>query len=461
MSRLPLEAGRLAITSITTSSSALPAPRIIPRPLHNISRRAISAYALKVLYHLSQHGYQAYLVGGGVRDLLLDRTPKDFDVATDARPEQVRALFKNCRLIGRRFRLAHVHFGAHIIEVATFRAAHTEESAIDDSGRLVDDESGRILRDNQYGTLEEDAVRRDFTVNALYYNIADFSVVDFMNGMDDLKSRVLRLIGEPEQRYREDPVRMLRALRFAAKLDFDLDPATEAPLRRLHGLLADIPPARLFEEVVKLLMTGHAAASWRRLAAYPLCAALFGDLSDCLTQDTEGRWQAFIERALANTDARLAVGKPVTPLFLFAALLWPRVSRVAYALEQQGSPPLLAMMQAGDEAVARQLATVAIPKRFSLTMREIWQLQWRLTQRGGKRPLRLVTHPRFRAAYDFLLLRAEVGDAPMELAAWWTEFQVLDEAAREVKLQAEPPAPKRRRRKRAAPRKATSPAPGE
>jgi len=418
-------------------------PVIIPRSEHRISRASISDNALKVLYRLKNAGYGAYLVGGGVRDLSLGREPKDFDIATDATPEQVNELFRNCRLIGRRFRLAHVHFGREIIEVATFRAlqpdaeAEDEDEADDDAHRMED---GLILRDNVYGSIEEDALRRDFTVNALYYNIADFSVVDYVGGMADLEQGTLRLIGDPQTRYREDPVRMLRAVRFAAKLGFRIHPETAAPIPRMAELLADIPAARLFEEVLKLFLGGQGAQTFEMLRHHGLFHHLFPATDSALDDDEHGELITFVARALENTDRRVNDERPVTPAFLFGALIWPAVlaqlpgARLAPGLE----PHLL--QQASTEALERQLRSITIPKRFGVPMREIWHLQARLDRRTPKRAQRLLGHPRFRAAYDFLLLRAEAGLADPELARWWTDFQ-------HGNAEAPPPSPARRRRR--------------
>lgn len=400
---------------------AIVSPVIIPRAEHVISRANISDHALKVLYRLKNAGYEAYLVGGGVRDLLLGREPKDFDVATNALPEQVKEVFRNCRLIGRRFRLAHVHFGEEIVEVATFRGTSADDIEGD---RHI--ENGRILRDNVYGTIEEDAWRRDFTVNALYYNIDDFSVVDFVGGAEDLKSGVLRLIGDPLQRYREDPVRMLRAVRFAGKLGFKLHPDTEAPIFELGSLLAEIPPARLFDEALKLFLSGSALQTFELLRHYRLFGYLFPDTERSLEREEQGFPITLVTKAMANTDARVAEGKPVTPAFLFAALLWEPVRQLAEAAEAEGANDLEAVLAAGGEVASRQVHRVALPKRFSLPMREIWALQPRFEARKGQRPMRLLTHPRFRAAYDFLLLRAEAGEVEAELAEWWTAFQGLE-----------------------------------
>ncbi len=418
-------------------------PTVIPRAEHSISRTSISEGALKVLYRLHKAGYRACLVGGGVRDLLLGREPKDFDVATDASPDDVRSLFRNSRLIGRRFRLAHVRFGQEIVEVATFRGTADD----------ADDDSGRILRDNTWGSIEEDAIRRDFTVNALFYDIADFSVLDFVGGKADLDAGVLRLIGDPVKRYREDPVRMLRAARFAAKLGFRIHPDTERPIAELRATLADIPAARLFEETLKLFQSGHAVQSYEQLRHLGLFEMLFPATEATLAIEEQGFPRMLLVRALENTDARVAEGKSVTPAFLFAAILWEPVRDRSARLVADGLPELPALQQATDEVLHRQLQRVSIPKRFSVPMREIFMMQARFNMRRGKRPLRLLGHPRFRAAYDFLLLRAEAGEVERELADWWTALQETDQAGQEALIDAAPsdsgvPRPKRRRRRR-------------
>jgi poly(A) polymerase len=383
-----------------------------------LSRANISPNALKVLYRLKSAGYQAHLVGGGVRDLLLGREPKDFDVATDASPEEVRDVFRNSRLIGRRFRLAHVQFGREIIEVATFRAGQDEQLA--DQHQT---DEGMLLRDNVYGNIEQDALRRDFTVNALYYNIADFSIIDYAGGVEDLNNGILRLLGDPETRYREDPVRMLRAVRFAAKLGFRVASETESPIRELAPLLSDVPAARLFEEMLKLFLGGSAVGSFEKLRQYGLFGQLFPDTDTCLAELDHEFPLTLVLKGLENTDNRVREEKPVTPAFLFAVLLWEPVRRRAAELEATGIVPYQSVQQAASEVVSRQLKRVSLPRRFSTPMQEIWAMQARFSQTRGKRPLKLLAHPRFRAAYDFLLLRAASGEADPELAAWWTEFQ--------------------------------------
>jgi len=393
-------------------------PRVVARDGHSISRKDISPNALRVLYRLREGGFDAYLVGGAVRDLLIGGHPKDFDVATSATPEQVRALFRNCRLIGRRFRLAHVVYGREVIEVATFRA-----NIDDGSGDRETHEEGRLLRDNVYGTIEDDAIRRDFTANALYYTVDDFSVRDFVGGFEDVQARILRLIGDPETRYREDPVRMLRAARLAAKLDFSIDPAAAEPIPRLAPLLSGAAPARLFDECLKLFLSGHGEKSFLLLEQLGLFEVLFPETSHALATNRSGALRATLVQALQNTDARIASDKPVTPAFLFAAMLWPAYCRELAVLGKQGVSELLAPQRAADRVTLHQAARIALPRRFSLPMQEIWLLQPRFGQRQRKRVFRLLAHPRFRAAFDFLELR--LTGAP-EIAAdveFWREAQ--------------------------------------
>lgn len=396
-----------------------PILRVIPRELHPISRKNISSGALRVLYRLNEAGFEAYLVGGAVRDLLLGCQPKDFDVATSATPEQVKQLFRNCRLIGRRFRLAHIVFGPEIIEVATFRAGD------DDGSGDREMENGRLVRDNVYGTLEEDAVRRDFTANALYYAVSDFSVRDYVGGFDDVAARVLRLIGDPESRYREDPVRMLRAVRLAAKLGFTIEAASAEPIAPLAPLLADASNARLFDESLKLFLTGHSERVFELLERYGLLPHLLPDTAAALALDTSGLCREMLVMALRNCDARIAEEKPVTPAFLFAALLWPAYAQDLQLLLAQGFDLAVAEQRAADRVTLRQADRVAIPRRFSTPMHEIWWLQSRFPQRQRKRVFRLLAHPRFRAAFDFLELRAAVVPELREEAGWWAKAQAM------------------------------------
>ncbi len=426
---------------------------IIPRDQHTISRKDISPNALRVLYRLRDAGFAGYLVGGAVRDLLVGGHPKDFDVATDATPEQVKQLFRNCRLIGRRFRLAHVVFGREIIEVATFRANS------DDGSGDREMENGRLVRDNVYGSIEDDAVRRDFTANALYYAIEDFSVRDYVGGYADVMARRLKLIGDPEQRYREDPVRMLRAVRLAAKLGFEIDPASAEPIPRLSGLLAEAAPARLFEEILKLFLSGHGVASFEGLERTGLLPVLLPETGAALAANRSGALRRMLVEGLRGTDARVANDEPVSPAFLFALLLWPAYCRALAGLQAQGVGVEDAQRRAADRVTLHQLSTIALPRRFSLPMQEIWLLQSRFASRQRKRVMRLLAHPRFRAAYDFLVLRLAASDSHADDVAFWREAQTQSGEQLAASLGATmpmdsytdenaPPSKRRRRRRR-------------
>lgn len=419
----------------------------IPRDQHNVSRSMISEPAKKVLHRLNKSGFEAYLVGGGVRDIVLGGRPKDFDIATNATPEEVHDLFRNSRLIGRRFRIVHVVFGREIIEVTTFRGnvGESENGHADDEHKTS--EHGLLLRDNVYGNLEDDALRRDFTINALYYCIQDFTIIDFANGMQDLHNRQIRLIGDPATRYREDPVRMLRAVRFAAKLGFEIEPETEAPIRELAPLLGHIPPARLFDEVLKLFSAGYGETTYQLLRDYGLLELLFPETVRALEA---GESDELIRQALRNTDARIAQGKSVTPYFLFAAMLWPALQAEWRRRQDNGDPVQPALHGAIGKVIGRQVQATSIPKRFSGPMKEIWELQIRLPRRQGKRALATVSHPRFRAAYDFLLVRESAGEIEPGLGDWWTKFQKVDERGQEKMLSelGSSAGPRKRSRKR-------------
>lgn len=411
-----------------------------PEAVHDetlgLTSERIDPNALTIIETLRDAGHEAYIVGGGVRDLLLDARPKDFDVATSAHPEAVRKLFRRSRLIGRRFPIVHVLFGRDFIEVTTFRAQSG-------AARQVH-ESGRILRDSSFGSLAEDAVRRDFTVNALYYDPLDRKVLDFTNGLADVRARRLRLIGEPDTRYREDPVRMLRAVRFAAKLDFELDEQTAEPLAGLASLLADIPPARLFEEVCKLFLSGYAGATFAGLRRHGMFGSLFPLSEEVLAADTGGTLTRFVAGALDSTDARVRNDEPVTIAFLLAAFLWPPTSRYAQWLEQEeGMGEAAAVQRAIAVVLGESKQRVSIPQRFAMPVRDIVQLQTRFRYRHGKRAESLLAHPRFRAAYDFLKLRADAGDADPALAEFWDQVQRASGEERRKLL-----APRHRNRKK-------------
>ena len=433
-----------SVSAFTASGTRL---HIIPRKQHGISRNHISPCALKVTADLQQAGYSAFVVGGAVRDLLLGLEPKDYDVATNATPEDVRAVFRRSRIIGRRFRLVHVMCGAETVEVSTFRG---NSSTGEDDGITVNkhaDEHGRLLRDNVFGSQEEDAVRRDFTVNALFYDPANEEIWDYLNGYDDIEAKRLRIIGDPLQRYREDPVRMLRAVRLAAKLEMQIDAATAAPIGDLAPLLRNVPPSRLFDEMLKLLLSGHALACVVDLRARGLHHGLLPMLDVILEQPLGER---FITLALRNTDERVRQEKPVSPGFLFAALLWHEVLAQWNSRQAAGEKPMLALQQAMDDVLAVQDKELAIPRRYDAIMQEIWAMQPRFLGRGGRRPFRLLEHPRFRAAYDFMLLRCKSGEIDPELGQWWEMFQRASTGEREAMLLKDE-APKKRRKRRRRP----------
>jgi poly(A) polymerase len=417
-------------------------PKIVPLSAHGIARDKISPCALRVSEALHGKGHAAFIVGGAVRDLLLGRTPKDFDMATDATPEQVRALFRRSRIIGRRFRLVHVMCGRETVEVATFRGGTAEEGEA-----RVADEHGRILRDNVYGTQQQDATRRDFTVNALFYDPVSQVIWDYHGGVADLRRHRLRIIGDPVLRYREDPVRMLRAVRLAASHELEIDRATRQPIRTLASLLANVPPARLFDEMLKLLLSGHAADSVIKLRKEGLHHGLLPLLDVILEQPLGER---FVMLALRTTDARVREDKPVSPSFLFAALLWHEVLAAWQQLEGTGMARIPALYQAMDRVIAVQAEKLAIPRRFSTDMKEIWALQPRFLQRGGTRPYRVLEQPRFRAGYDFLMLRCQSSEVEAEIGDWWSRFQDAGEAERKAMLMQDsgPRKPRRRSRRK-------------
>ncbi|PWF64106.1 poly(A) polymerase [Shewanella sp. BC20] len=401
---------------------------LVPRDAHSISRKQISENALKVLYRLNKSGFQAYLVGGGVRDLLLGLEPKDFDVVTNATPEEIKKLFRNCRVVGRRFRLAHIVFGRDVIEVATFRGHHGDSNEKISKANA----EGRLLRDNVYGEIDEDAERRDFTVNALYYDISDYSIRSYGGGMEDLKAGTLRLIGDPETRYREDPVRMLRAVRFATKLSMAIDEVTAKPIKQLAPLLKDIPAARMYEEVLKLFFAGKAMANFEMMQEYKLFAPLFPQVDAQLKDAPKGPAMKMVQAIMKSTDARVNEDKPVTPSFFYAAILWyPLRQRAEDIAVESGLTLYDAFFAAMGDVIEQQCQTISIPRRFSTPAKDIWQLQLRFDRSQGTRAFKLLEHPKFRAAYDLLLLRGEVeGGNVAKSAAWWQQFVEADETER-------------------------------
>ncbi len=411
---------------------------VIPFKAHKVARDEISYGAKRVTDGLQAAGFNAFVVGGAVRDLLLNREPKDFDVATDATPEEVRRVFRRSRIIGRRFRLVHVMFGEETVEVSTFRRAIEVEDAETDA-------HGRILRDNEFGDQAQDAARRDFTANALFYDPASQEIFDYHNGYADIRANTLRMIGDPAVRYREDPVRMLRAVRLSAKLGMKLDPATAAPISRMKELLSNVPEARLFDEMLKLLLSGHALPCIKKLRAMELHHGLLPML-DVILEQPMG--EKFVMLALKNTDQRIAEEKPTSPAFLFAALLWHEVLADWKIRQEAGERPVGAMHAAMDEVLRRQRIQLAIPRRYDSVMKEIWLMQPRFEHRGGQRPLRLLALPRFRAAYDFLLLRCQSGEVDTELGTWWEEFQHAGDERRTEMLLPDTGGPKKRRRRK-------------
>ena len=435
-------------------------PVVLSADIHGIDPSLISRNAVRVTEGLQQAGFRAFIVGGAVRDLLLGVAPKDFDVATDATPDQVQKLFRRARIIGRRFQIVHVQFGQEIIEVSTFRAlvdapaappadaAPAKRMRRDELDRKTHhvDASGRVLRDNVWGEQHEDATRRDFTINAMYYDPSTQTVLDYHNGMADMRARLLRMIGDPLTRYREDPVRMMRVVRFAAKLGFEIEEHTRAPIKELADLINNVPAARLFDEMLKLLLSGHALECLKWLRKEGLHHGLL-PLLDVVLEQPQG--ERFITLALSNTDARVRAGKPVSPGFLFATLLWHDVQQRLQQYTAAGEFPVPALHRAMDDVIDAQTEKLAIHRRFSSDMREIWGLQLRLEKRG-RSAIKLLEHPRFRAGYDFLLLRCESGELDAEVGQWWTDFIDGDSAARETLLASggsKERAPRKRRRR--------------
>ncbi|PCI59574.1 MAG: poly(A) polymerase [Gammaproteobacteria bacterium] len=419
-------------------------PIVYERSQHAVSRQFIGTNAKKVLYRLNKAGFDAYLVGGGVRDIILGLKPKDFDIATNATPEEIKDLFRNCRLIGRRFRLAHILFGREVIEVATFRGHHDNVDANENQDKKTakskQSEHGMLLRDNIYGSIDEDAERRDFTINALYYSLKDFKVYDFADGVNDVHSKIIRLIGDPQTRYREDPVRMLRAVRFATKLDMEISFETKAPIKELAPLLGNIPAARMFEEFNKLFMSGKAVANFNMLREFDLFKYFFPRLDKMLNDASDDICKNFILLAMKNTDHRVNNDQRVTPAFLLAALLWHPLQQQLKALQVEANlTPQDAFFAALHEVSSEQQRSIAIMKRFQAMMKDIWILQDRLTQRVGKRAYKAFEHPKFRAGYDFLLLRSEIEpELYSELAKWWTDFQNANHETQQLMIKSLP-----------------------
>jgi poly(A) polymerase len=420
------------------------APVVLGPQQHGIDPKLVSSNAIRVTSSLQEAGFEAFVVGGAVRDLLLGVKPKDFDIATNATPEQVKRLFRRAFIIGRRFQIVHVMFGQDLLEVTTFRGAGSDTAP--------KDEHGRVLRDNNFGLQHEDALRRDFSINAMYYNPATQEVLDYHGGIEDIRAKTLRIIGQPEARYREDPVRMLRVVRFAARLKFSIEPATAAPIRVMAPLIDNVPAARVFDEMLKLLMSGHALACLQQLRKEGLHHGLLPLLDVVLEQPLGAR---FVTLALDSTDARIAAGKTASPSFLFASLLWHQVLEKWEAYRAAGESTIPALHLAADEVLDSQTEKLALQRKIGSDMRDIWSMQPRFERRVGKAPHKLLEHPRFRAGYDFLLLRCAAGEIDAEIGEWWTAFYEGDLEAREGLLTRPVEtsgAPRKKRPPRRAPR---------
>jgi poly(A) polymerase len=433
------------ITSTTESQNLMEHDTLSGKSL-GLNKSVISRHALTVLKGLRKKGFDSYLVGGCVRDMLLGLEPKDFDIATNASPEQVRRSFRNGRIIGRRFKIVHVRFGREVIEVTTYRGAPAEKHHDERTHRVGDE--GRLLADNVFGTLDEDAMRRDLSVNALYYDPVTDEVLDYHDGLADIKLGLLRVIGDPVERYREDPVRMLRVVRFAAKLAFEIEPAAAAAIDQHASLLTNVPAARLFDEVLKLFHSGSAITTFEKLRQYGLFEYLFPATDSILEKEEAGYPRTFLPRALMNTDKRIKQGKPVIPAFLYAVLLWEPLRQHKEAAMQQGLNEYDSIQQAADQAIVEEISTVSIPRRFTSQMREIWVMQYFFDQRRSRQVYRLLENRKFRAGYDFLLLRASVGQASQDTADWWTRIQEVDEGERNKMLMSLSRGGKKRKRRK-------------
>ncbi len=465
--RVPIRSAKIAREKLTKKSSGIThavtetytGATVIARAEHNVSRNHVSENALKVLHKLKKEGFDAYLVGGCVRDLLLGREPKDFDVVTNALPEQLARLFSNCRIIGKRFRLAHIVYGRDIVEVATFRKSSGDSP--NDAQRLT--KEGRIVQDNLYGTIDDDVWRRDFTINALYYNIRDFSIIDYVGGMADHKASLIRLIGDTAERFREDPVRMLRAVRFAVKLGFKMHEDCEREIPANANLLTSVPAARLHDEVVKLFLTGHGVQTFEMLRHYGLFEVLFPSVEKILAHEEAHFPRMMVINVLQNSDDRIAENKPVTSYFLFAAFLYEPMLHLAKEKMAKGMLESDAYFSASSEILTQQIRRITVPRHLTLAIREIWNNQARFEFRFGAKPSKFLAHPRFRAAYDFFLLRAQIGSASAESAEWWTIYQTVNETERrkmtQPQAQAKSTKPKRKRNYRRKAKTAVVPNP--
>jgi len=417
---------------------------------HSLNPKKICKHACEIVRVLQNNNFEAYVVGGCVRDLLLDLNPKDFDIATNATPQQVKRLFRRSRIIGRRFQIVHVQFGRELIEVTTFRSNNTHKNE-----KVQQSASGLLTRDNMFGSLHDDANRRDLSINALYYDTEKNTLHDFCDGLEDLAKRKIRIIGHPETRYSEDPVRLLRVARFAAKLGFHVDSKSLKPIAKMADSLQHVSAPRMFDETLKLFMGGYGLAVFHLLFEYRLFAQLVPQTNRLIEQGHPTA-KNMVAQALSNTDLRIRSNKRVTPAFIYAALLWPAVQKIAAEYQRQGHPAASAMSKATNEVIGNQIPITAIPRRFTMAMREIWSMQLTLVNRGGNRAQRSMENPRFRAAYDFILLREQTGESLDGLGDWWTQYQDASEDERQSMVQKFNSGRPRKRRPRRRPQGSTN-----
>ena len=418
--------------------------RVLDSHEHNLNTKKICKNAREIVRVLQKNNFEAYVVGGCVRDLLLDLNPKDFDIATNATPQQIKRLFRRSRIIGRRFQIVHVQFGREIIEVTTFRSNNADKN-----GKVQQSASGVLTRDNLFGSLLDDASRRDLSINALYYDTEKNTLHDYCDGLEDLTRQKIRIIGDPATRYSEDPVRLLRAVRFAAKLGFNIDSKSLKPITKMSDSLQHVSAPRMFDETLKLFMSGYGLDVFQLLYEYRLFAQLIPQANRLIDQGHPTA-RKMVEQALTNTDLRIRSNQRVTPAFIYAALLWPVVQKIASEYEKQGHPAASALNKAANEVISDQIPITAIPRRFTMAMREIWSMQLTLVKRGGNRASRSMENPRFRAAYDFILLREQTGESLGGLGNWWTNYQDASDDERQnmvQKLHSNKPRKRRPRRR--------------
>ena len=414
--------------------------RVLDSHEHNLNPKKICNNAREIVRVLQKNTFEAYVVGGCVRDLLLDLNPKDFDIATNATPQQIKRLFRRSRIIGRRFQIVHVQFGREIIEVTTFRSNNADKN-----GKVQQSASGVLTRDNLFGSLLDDASRRDLSINALYYDTEKNTLHDYCDGLEDLARQKIRIIGDPATRYSEDPVRLLRAVRFAAKLGFHIDSKSLKPIEKMSDSLQHVSAPRMFDETLKLFMSGYGFAVFQLLYKYQLFAQLIPQANRLIDQGHPTA-RKMVEQVLTNTDLRIRSNQRVTPAFIYAALLWPAVQKIALEYEKQGHPAVSALNKAANEVISSQITITSIPRRFTMAMREIWSMQLTLAKRGGNRADRSMENPRFRAAYDFILIREQTGESLGGLGDWWTNYQNASVCERQNMIQKLPSNKPRKRR---------------